>query len=544
MSAEGRAGRSVASGFLRGVVLGRWMLAAVLSLGAATASAAPDSQMSAMAIKWANANIANFNKYVQYARHGPEPQVPVPPMVDPPCHVCGDTTQTQGEAQVAAWVARSQEPEATYIAGLAAMDKQIQIFNASGSDLSPASEKALAQFESDDAFFADMGLLAGRVLNGKAIPMAKQYDREPKRAYAGILFLLAASKLEQTLVSHQDYSGENQVLQLAATWEQSIADKINNDVISGHQYNLCPVYSSIFRSVELLGGSETDINKFEETLQKLQNLVKFNVNVNLKANIDATDGGYMHAAWTGTAHLTLKLDTANSCYTPLFDNGGKMAVNVTNWDAVNVDTKPDGSKETIPVSLTSPHSYNVNLGVPQLNLCDPQPIFQMPLPSSNVPPEEIEAKGHREKATLFGAFMVAVVAPNEINSAKTNEVTGTTPTLPGGNAPSSQDPNSQAQAQAQAAIEAHKGDVNWLMSPAGQAAIAQIQKAALLTAQTKMASAGMVVPTASSFTQLGESLGSAHLPWTNGQTQPVNKTLHMQKDTTDIELRVSVQQSQ
>jgi hypothetical protein len=36
---------------------------------------------------------------------------------------------------------------------------------------------------------------------------------------------------------------------------------------------------------------------------------------------------------------------------------------------------------------------------------------------------------------------------------------------------------------------------------------------------------------------------SAHVPWTNGQAQPVNKTLHVKKDTADITLTISVQQA-
>jgi hypothetical protein len=81
------------------------------------------------------------------------------------------------------------------------------------------------------------------------------------------------------------------------------------------------------------------------------------------------------------------------------------------------------------------------------------------------------------------------------------------------------------------------------MSPAGQAAIANLQKQVLQQAQSKMAAGGVVVPNATSLKQLGASLSSAHLPWTNGQTQPVSKTLHVKKDTTDITLTISVQQA-
>ena len=283
------------------------------------------------------------------------------------------------------------------------------------------------------------------------------------------------------------------------------------------------------------------MDQYAQMLKKLQNLVKFNVSLDLKVTIEAANGSHMNAEWQGNAKLTLNLDLANSCYTPEFDNGSQMAVKVTNWEMVNIAINPNGSKETIPITLTSSHAYNVKLGTPQLNLCDPQPIFQMPMPVSS-PPEQITAKGKTSNTVLFGSFMGAVVATNEINSKSTNAVTGQTPSLPGGNPQAGG--SSSGLDQAKAAVEAHKGDVSWLMSPAGQAAIAQLQKQVLQTAQSKMAAGGVVVPNATSFAQLGQSMSSEHLPWTNGQTEPVNKTLHVQKDTTNITLAVTVQQSQ
>lgn len=520
------------------------MMAAALLTGAAGARAQVSAAVSAKVIAWANQNIGPYNTYHNFAQHRQHPAVPVPPLVDPPCHVCGDSTQTQGEAQVASWVAQAQEPEATYIKGLLAMDRYIQLLGSNRSDyLSPAALKALNQFEDDAGFMSDAAAIASELVNYKASPMVQQYGKEPKRAYAGILFILSAGKTLALLGGDSEGGIQNQLIQDAQTWEQSIADKVQSDVLSGHQYNLCPVYAEIVRSAQLLGGPETDINNYIQMLQKLQDLVKFNVNVNLKVTIDAADGSHMHAAWTGKSKLTLQLDLANSCYTPQFDNGGKLAVNVTNWDMVNVSKKSDGTEERIPVTLTSSHSYNATLGTPQLNLCDPQPLFQFPLTVSS-PPEEVTAMGHSAKTVLFPSFMAAVVATNEVNSAATNAVTGQAPSLPGGNSPSSsQSSDTSGMDQAKAAVEAHKGDVGWLMGPEGQAAIANMQKQALATVQTKIASAGVVVPNASSFAQLGQSMASAHLPWTNGQAQPVQKTLHVKKDTADIEMTISVQQA-
>ncbi|MFZ0396186.1 MAG: hypothetical protein WCF17_11635 [Terracidiphilus sp.] len=520
----------------------RWMSFLMLLL-AAGAHAQQNAAVSAKVIAWANQNIFAYKSYTQFAQHAPKPTVPVPPMVDPPCHVCGSTAQTQGEAQVAAWVAQSQQPEMNYITALLTMSKYIQLVGGADSEMLTApAQKALAQFGTPDSIMASAAKLAERLMVGKAIPMAERYDSEPKQAYAGITFLLATAKDDALLGNDQDHALENQALEMTEKWEDSINQKIQSDVISGHKYNLCPVYGEIVRTVALLGGQEPqNMDQYAQMLKKLQNLVKFNVSLDLKVTIEAANGSHMNAEWQGNAKLTLNLDLANSCYTPEFDNGSQMAVKVTNWEMVNIAINPNGSKETIPITLTSSHAYNVKLGTPQLNLCDPQPIFQMPMPVSS-PPEQITAKGKTSNTVLFGSFMGAVVATNEINSKSTNAVTGQTPSLPGGNPQAGG--SSSGLDQAKAAVEAHKGDVSWLMSPAGQAAIAQLQKQVLQTAQSKMAAGGVVVPNATSFAQLGQSMSSEHLPWTNGQTEPVNKTLHVQKDTTNITLAVTVQQSQ
>lgn len=547
MSSKLRAGAGVPGGFSRGMALVRWMAMAALLMGAAGACAQQSAALSAKVIAWASQNIGPYNTYHSFAQHKQHPAVPVPPLVDPPCHLCGDTTKTQGEAQVAAWVAQAQEPENTYIKGLLAMDKQIQLLGGANSDLlTPAAQKALRQFEDDAGFMSDAAAIAGELVNSKAGPMVEQYGKDPKRAYAGILFILSAGRTLALLGGDNDNAAQNQLIQDAQTWEQSISDKIQSDVLAGHKYNLCPVYAEIVRSAQLLGGPETDIDNYIQMLQKLQDLVKFNVNLDLKVTIDGADGSHMHADWKGKAKLKLNLDLANSCYTPVFDSGGQLAVTVANWDMINVVKRSDGSTESIPVQLTSDRSYNAPLGTPQLNLCDPQPLFQMPTPTS-YPPEEVTAEGHSQKTVLFGSFLSAVVATNEVNSAATNAVTGQAPTLPGGGPPASGSGSSGSGSSGmdadKQAMDAHKGDINWLMSPAGQAVIADMQKQTLQTAQSKMASAGVVVPNATSFAQLGQSMTSAHLPWTNGQAQPVNKTLHVKKDTADIEMTISVQQA-
>src|ERR1019366_9082629 len=75
--------------FARGFAEGRLLMAAVLFLFASGASAQPSATLSAQAIAWPNQNIGLYRQAHSFAhQRGQQPQVPVPPMVDPPCHLC------------------------------------------------------------------------------------------------------------------------------------------------------------------------------------------------------------------------------------------------------------------------------------------------------------------------------------------------------------------------------------------------------------------------------------------------------------------------
>jgi hypothetical protein len=495
-------------------------------------------------VAWANSNLAKYNQYTQYARQKAKPQVPVPPMVDPPCHVCGDTAKTQGEEQVDAWIKQVEEPETSYAKALGDMARQVTMFRALGDQLSPAAEKALSPYEDDKGFMDDIGKLADRLFNGKAFPMAEKHYQEPKMAYAGIR-LLAETSRDAALTQgwSSTNSQEQEVIELIKKWVQSITKKIDSDVLSGHQYNLCPVYASLYRQVELLGGPATNMDQYMQTIQKLQDLMKFNVNLNLKVTMNGDDGSHLYATWVGKAKLKLDLDFANSCYTPHWENGGKMAVNVTQWDMLGIEHLSDGEIKRVPATLSSPHQYDATLQAPQLNLCDPQPILQIPLININVPQEMVTAEGHTEPSGFLQPFLASIAGTNEINQSEANELTGGAASMPGSGPSSSGGGDSSSMDQARAQIEAHKGDVGWIMSPEGQVAIANVQKAAFAQVQSRTASAGVVLPKSNNLAQLTSSLQSAHLPWTNGNAEPVNKTLHVTKDAKNMVLTITVDQS-
>ncbi len=413
--------------------------------------------------------------------------------------------------------------------------------------LTPQAQTALAPF-SQAAINQALQHLGNHLLE-KTYDTADKFDKNSKMAYAGIQFILKGGKdglmLASFIPGAVNSQSDNQTIEYAKTWTQSVLDDINNKVLNGHQYNLCPVYAELARQIELLGGQGVDINQLTQTINKLQDQMKFDVTTKLDVNVNTPDGSHQRATWQGKAKMTLNLDLANSCYTPQFDNGGKISFNVTNFDWVVVGKNSDGSTSSAPVTLTSPHSFNGTLEAPQLNLCDPQPLFQIPLASiASIPQETIQAKGQTQRTTLLNSYMAAVIAPNEINSSATNAVTGSAPSVPG--QPSNSGPSAaqtQAMNDAQKQIQAHQGDVSWLMSAEGQAAIAKIQQAALQMSQSRMASAGVVVPQANNFQQLQSSMSSAHLTWTNGQAQPVSQSLHVTKDGATYTLTVTVQQS-
>jgi len=541
MTAAGWGNRRLA-GRVAGVVL------ICLALNA-SAAAYPnyDSQKSAEVIFWATSNIKKLNADLDWANHAPKSPAPVPPVVDFPCHLCGDNTPTQGEAQVAAWVTASENPEVAKAAELTAIAHQAGLYQQlPAGTLTPAAEKALGQFN-ESAINQALAAIGNRLMQ-KSYEMAKSYDKNSKMAYAGIMFLLKAGRDGILLVAFQSGSSQSdsQTMQYVSTWTASIVDDIETKVLSGHQYNLCPVYAELYRDTELLGGPSTNMDQFQKTIEKMDKLMTFNVNMNLKVTTVGSDGSHLNATWTGKAKMKLDLDLGHSCYTPKWENGGQMSVNVASWDMVSIDHQANGGTRQIPVTLSSSHQYMATIKQPpQVTLCDPQPLFQAPLAGMTVPQEEVTALGHTQKTTLLLSFLSSVIAANEVNSSATNAVTGGAPSVPGAASSSSSSSSSTAAMdQDKAQIEAHKSDVGWLMGPAGQAVIADMQKRALAQAQGSMASAGVVVPQANNFSQLSSSMNSVHLNWTNGQAEPVNQTIHVTKDGATWDLTVTVQQAQ
>src|SRR5579871_565136 len=107
---------------------------------------------STKAIDWVNNNYSAYSKHIEFAKHPGSAQIPVPPEIDPPCHVCGDANKTQGEADIDAWISQSEEPEKDAINDLLAMERQFVSMRSMGDrgELTMAARDALQKFSEEE----------------------------------------------------------------------------------------------------------------------------------------------------------------------------------------------------------------------------------------------------------------------------------------------------------------------------------------------------------------------------------------------------------
>lgn len=501
----------------------------LLLAGCAVAAHAEDIALSAKAIQFANENIVSYKDAVQYARNGPKADIPVPPGIAPPCRVCNDTTKTQGETDVDQWVKESMEPEATFSKTIGSIARQLQSFKK--GDLSDGAKQALNQFGDDQSCLADIALLAQRVYKQKALPMAEKYDSDPQRAYAGIQFLLTATK--DYLLSLDDLPGkpidnDKYAFSLAMKWMMSISTKIDEDIFQGKKYNLCPAYVAVLRQLVLLGASDPDMDALQKTVDKIEKMMYFDVNFHLHVHIIPKEGsGGGDETWSGTAKLHLNIDFNKSCYTPEYADGGKMAVTVRDFSLHD--------DEGNPVTLMSSRNYIVPLGQPKLNLCDPDPMLDTGISSSGVPDEEVSYKGKTIPWTILSAYLNIASMKNSLDLGQ--------PLGAGAAAASRATPaqgsdfvrSTQRIQELQKQMMAHSNDPNWINSPDGQAAMAAMQSAA---ADAQKDAAAMNQHAAQ---QTPVSQGTVLVPWTNGKAEPVNRSVEATGDDGNLQLKITVE---
>jgi hypothetical protein len=335
---------------------------------------------------------------------------------------------------------------------------------------------------------------------------------------------------------NSDTTGDNATLELMGAWMQSIADGIDKDIVSGHQYNLCPFYADIIRQAQILGGPEHNLQQFEALAKKIDTLMRFDVQMKLHASAQQDDGSHYDIAWSAKAALHLKVDLANACYTPEFLNNGQMSVTVDNFTMVD--------NQGMPIELTSARAFQAPIGKPTLNLCDPNPVLLIPFNAALMPKETLRGEGHTTPSMLFGGFLQAVTSLDDLNTHDTNELTGRNgagPATPDAHS-SAGDPSAQIK-KTQALLEAHQNDPAWLMSAEGRAAIARLQSEAMAAVRPQVAPLNNAAANATNVADMAAALQSAQVQWTNGHASPVNTTLKVDDDTHHYTLDVEVRQA-
>ena len=396
------------------------VLFALPSMAQGTGQSEGMSQMSAEIVQWGRANASDFTTAMAAASH-PSGKVPVPPLIDPPCNLCGQQNVVpNGVQQASAWVNQALEPESSYVITLVKIWKaRTQYDGFSDNNLTPAAQAVLRQYN-EDRIRAAIVRLCDYQVSGKAVPMASQYSSEPRRAYAGVLYLIEAAQRD-AVVSGAEAS-QRQALDLATQWTKTVVDRFDRDIKEGHQYNLCPNYLLMLRQLALLSSDAIsfDENDFYKKIDEWQKLLHFDVNLNLHVS-GQTNKGSMNADWEGKAKLKITLDTNNGCYKPEIEDGGNMQMTMQPADFKWTAHDKEGD---VNIQYKGPNSFKIKLDMIQLNLCDPQPVLQLPLAGLHAPIETYEGKGHTFQNMMFGAFISTVVQANHTNRIETNQATG------------------------------------------------------------------------------------------------------------------------
>jgi hypothetical protein len=402
----------------------RIAFAATLIVAANAPCAAQDAsaaQLSAQIVQWGQANADAYAEAMAASRN-PVGAVPVPPLIDPPCNLCGQRQNavTNGAQLAQAWINQALQPEDRYLLTLANILKTAQ--QNEGYDinaLTPAAQAVVNQFNAT-LIRAAMKRLGNHLVVGKAIPMAQQNLNEPRRAYAGILFLIAAARDGGVFIDSDN--AMQQILDLARQWQQTVVNRADQDIEQGHRYNLCPVYLLLLRQLDTLS---TEINslsadELEKQISEWQKLLYFDIDLNLHVS-GKSSHGIINADWDGKAKLKIVLDSLGSCYKPEIENSGNMEMSIQPYDFQWIEHDKDGE---VQIQYQGPTSFNVKLDLIQLNLCDPQPVLQLPLAGLHAPIETFKGKGKSFQNMMFGAFMSAVVQANHTNRTDVNQMTG------------------------------------------------------------------------------------------------------------------------
>jgi len=445
--------------------------------------------------------------------------VPTPPEGYPPCASCDQASDTPTNPQVEQWIKDSLNPEADDFATISQLAHYAMVrLNVEG--LTTANSRCLTNAVALNVETGNNLMLS---LDAKTQKMADRYTREPKRAYAGVRFMEKSAKAYETnfcaetavvSTSYTNYlvctgNGGAQTSQDAEiTWIHSLVDKVEQDVLQGHEYNLCPVYWGLSESLRSLGAQEVPTDDLARVERELEDALHFVLNLNFTATGSAS-GGSFNVNLKGSANVHFDLDRDKACFTPVVD-GGVVKMQVANYTLTETQ-------------LVSPMSFDLPVDRLIVTMCDTvsQPLFILHF-SGYPPAEQVMAHGRPATTELIqGTFGMALSEPvlaTVGKNAKDSTVdTSGTRGAPSGGAASSADDLKKLQAT----MAAHKGDPGWFLSSEGQAVIKQIQGAAM----TKVYGPAINTELANTKGAIGNPSTSLRVNWSNGSATPVDASL-------------------
>src|SRR5215831_5233731 len=201
--------------------------------------------------------------------HKDNPEIPVPPSIDPPCFDCSSQGKTSdADKKTTEFINKVVQPEADMIKTLLEITRAWTMLggndNGYDSKVYESLPECMKRLSGKD-MMEKVGWLVDRVYLKKVIPMAKKYNTFPEMEYAGVQCLLLVERQYALMNGGNDNSGG---MMYVADWLENYAKKFNERLTKNYQYQIFPLFASLPRQLALIGSNlpnQMDLQKwFEE----------------------------------------------------------------------------------------------------------------------------------------------------------------------------------------------------------------------------------------------------------------------------------------
>jgi hypothetical protein len=465
-------------------------------------------RLSSSLVDFCNKNIVKYRNALAVLRT--PVVVPEPPPVPPGCSQCGEKGANESQSAADQWFKKAEQPETQATSDLLSI---LRVMTMLGYDpnanvhfdntaLTPLAKQCMKQFDVD-TIKESVSKLIDRQYNGKALPMAQKYRKDPDRARAGIPFVLAAARAYALWGSNPN--GDDPAMSVVGDWMRNVYSVYDKKIFSDHLYYWCPSYFAILRELALASGGETSTSAadFMKTARRLTDYMHFKVKLDISM-IENDQDKHTNVHWTGESDLSFALFEKDSCYTPNLRQGSLM-MTVDNWTMRG----KDGS-----INLVGPHVFEAPVGTVKINLCSQNP--QLDLVFANFgPPSKID-QPMAPPIPVFSGVMNSVLADDAKKSGRLQSTTQSA---------------KESMQSLKDQISKHSNDQAWLMSAEGQAVIAKITKLSMGATGDAMQGG---TPTISHITN------ELITPWQNGTPNVVDKSLTLDNDHGHFTLHLTI----